>query len=1126
MSTQLVNELRSLIYQSENRLEPTLLLYLVPVLPEENIPWAFSISTLIEDQLLRSQVLSRLIARLPQEARETLLEDELIATQEMEEIVLQAKKLIALAPYLSAPLLQEALEIARTIDYEEHRVDALIKLAGHLPEKAKQKVLQEALEIARTIDYEEDRVDALIKLAEHLPEKAKQKVLQEALEFARTITNARSRARALIQLAPRLSDRARRRTLKMVRAIEYPYTRIATLIELIPYLSEQTKQKAAQEILEAAQTITGQKGRVDVLIKLAEQLPEGAKQKVLQEALETARVITNAKDRAEALIQLALRLSEEPKHPVLQEALEALRIRDALQTLEGDKGRAKALEVAMALKDARSRARVLIQLALHMSEETKHQVLQEVIEATRAIQDEKSRAITLIEIAPYLSEQLYSEALEIADAIEDEEYQALSLEALAPFQSNLQLHKVSVKVIPGLLLREVPVRLSVRIYGLLVQIPENERRVLLEELLHIIQRSFRSYEGGGEVGGGVEFGEDEEDDGDEGEGEEDEWESGSVRERRIERVVNTGFASVNQVDTPIDPAMPLACNQTFYLWLEIGHTVAGAIDVVPTPLPPLPTEAQLKVALFALTDGIKSTPGADVGELQLLRNGEVRVTRQPMQQPSISKDSDLLARRLFFPVQTQEHAGVFSLLCNIYYEQILIQSRLIQARVRHNTYPMYRTWALRSVVNYTLSRTISPAYLTRLASHRLSLMSNNNADNTLNFCFFGSSGEELFKSDVLRDEHQVQNLIEQARGVLLQAALDEGQRYRYDEDKLRDINRLQEDLIRFAIQGYRIYDVIIGHAGIAGIPEMAKALAKLMREPGFVQFAMKQSPRYVPPVALIYDYPLDTNAIRTSYTLCPAFLEAFHNNTPLEEIDCFKGVCPTREKDTLTTICPSGFWGYRHSLGIPLSIGPGLDAPPEIAYQGSLLCAAGVLIDQKFTMREAHIQKMRMLWPNLKWDYADTRYETLKLLKTTTPHLVYFYCHGGISKNDIPYIQVGLPEERGITRDNLRAADIEWDDPRPLVFINGCHTTALEPEKAVEFVSAFIERSAAGVIGTEITIFEPLACTFAEECLRHFLQGVPIGEAVRRARLALLQTGNPLGLVYVPYVLPSLRLVD
>ena len=90
-------------------------------------------------------------------------------------------------------------------------------------------------------------------------------------------------------------------------------------------------------------------------------------------------------------------------------------------------------------------------------------------------------------------------------------------------------------------------------------------------------------------------------------------------------------------------------------------------------------------------------------------------------------------------------------------------------------------------------------------------------------------------------------------------------------------------------------------------------------------------------------------------------------------------------------------------------------------------------------------------------------------------------------------------------------------------YVSFAHFT---PEKAVEFVSTFIENGAAGVIGAEIAIFEPLACAFAEECLRHFLQGVPIGEAVRKARLALLQSGNPLGLAYLPFVLPSVHLVE
>ena len=98
---------------------------------------------------------------------------------------------------------------------------------------------------------------------------------------------------------------------------------------------------------------------------------------------------------------------------------------------------------------------------------------------------------------------------------------------------------------------------------------------------------------------------------------------------------------------------------------------------------------------------------------------------------------------------------------------------------------------------------------------------------------------------------------------------------------------------------------------------------------------------------------------------------------------------------------------------------------------------------------------------------------------------------------------------------------------RPLVFINGCHTTALTPDVPLEFVSLFLEMSeASAVIGTEITIFEPLAVAFAEAFLPRFLAGTPLGEAVRGARLALLKDGNPLGLVYIPYALAGLRLVQ
>ena len=63
---------------------------------------------------------------------------------------------------------------------------------------------------------------------------------------------------------------------------------------------------------------------------------------------------------------------------------------------------------------------------------------------------------------------------------------------------------------------------------------------------------------------------------------------------------------------------------------------------------------------------------------------------------------------------------------------------------------------------------------------------------------------------------------------------------------------------------------------------------------------------------------------------------------------------------------------------------------------------------------------------------------------------------------------------------------------------------------------------AAGVIGTEVTIFPPLAMGFADEFLAaSLIMASPLGEAVRRSRLRLLARGNPLGWSTSPTRLPG-----
>lgn len=200
-----------------------------------------------------------------------------------------------------------------------------------------------------------------------------------------------------------------------------------------------------------------------------------------------------------------------------------------------------------------------------------------------------------------------------------------------------------------------------------------------------------------------------------------------------------------------------------------------------------------------------------------------------------------------------------------------------------------------------------------------------------------------------------------------------------------------------------------------------------------------------------------------------------------------------------------------------------VEAPATISFERAPLVVAGVSTDPAFIQWTGHEQTVRQFRPGLSWTCAASRSSLFALLKTSKPHLLYFYCHGGI-KNGVPYIQVGSPTEYVITRDNLRNERFRWDESWPLVFINGCKTAELDPSRALELVSACLQSSASGVVGTEITLFEPLACDFAEQFMQRFLVGLGFGEAIRGARLALLKENNPLGLLYIPYALASLSL--
>jgi hypothetical protein len=605
------------------------------------------------------------------------------------------------------------------------------------------------------------------------------------------------------------------------------------------------------------------------------------------------------------------------------------------------------------------------------------------------------------------------------------------------------------------------------------------------------------------------------------------------------RVVSTGLASPDEPGGWLDPDLPLAVGQQTVFWLEIGSPAVGSIEETPVALPDLPAGVRLTVALTTLEGDGLVVRGHDVGELSLGSDGTATVIRQPGQPVTAEAAAGPRETRLLFPLAPPTRAGTFRFRCNIYATGVLVQSRHVRIRVMAR--PRRTAGALRSRVedtDYSLSATLGGARLAQLGEHRLSVLVNRNDDGTHGFYFHGASGEWETNSGVSFTGEELQEYIEAMREALRLAAWGDGgpwnrQPYRYADGS--DPARLTGDLIRMCIRGYRLYNVVIdrlaGADGDGG--ERARQLAEVMRQPGLIQVALKERPEWVLPAALIYDHELDGGMPIESYQLCGQFLADLAAGTVLETAPCFVGDCPNRVAHK-TTICPGGLWGFRHALGFPISVGAAEVAPADreiaarITYTGAIELDAGIATDPGLTEWDRHEVELRRLRDDTSWQVARTREATFALLRDGRPHVVYFYCHGGVA-NRFPYLQVGdaTRGEGQIYADNLRSERISWKQQPPLVFINGCHTAALEPESAYQLVSGFVKlSSAAGVIGTEITIFEPLARAFAEEFLRRFLGGEPVGTAIRGARLRLLAQGNPLGLVYIPYAIASLQMVE
>jgi hypothetical protein len=223
-----------------------------------------------------------------------------------------------------------------------------------------------------------------------------------------------------------------------------------------------------------------------------------------------------------------------------------------------------------------------------------------------------------------------------------------------------------------------------------------------------------------------------------------------------------------------------------------------------------------------------------------------------------------------------------------------------------------------------------------------------------------------------------------------------------------------------------------------------------------------------------------------------------------------------------------GFWGFRHYIGIPLSVEDG-------TIQGKILAGDDlnvvVAVYEDIEGIETHLKEVNTLvtgqsrFKRAKMNYAKSKDQLIDYL-SRSPHIVYLLGHGTDSKEHFPEFTVG-PKDRTFMIKQVYFSDnkISWEQSHPLILLNGCHTGDVKPEQYFNFIEPMLGRyKASGVIGTEITIYPAMAIVFAHKFLEEFLGGEPAGRAVRDARLEVLKNYNPLGLVYNPFLSSGLTL--
>jgi hypothetical protein len=342
---------------------------------------------------------------------------------------------------------------------------------------------------------------------------------------------------------------------------------------------------------------------------------------------------------------------------------------------------------------------------------------------------------------------------------------------------------------------------------------------------------------------------------------------------------------------------------------------------------------------------------------------------------------------------------------------------------------------------------------------------------------------------------------------------------RYEPDdgdhRFAEASQVSTDLVQLAVAGSRLW-LQFGQR-LGADPDEPRKLEAIMRSPGLVQLAPREDPDLLVPLQLLYDRAVDA-ANQAALTLCSA--SSAWLQQPTDELPCLTNGCSEPEDDL--RVCPAGFWGFRHAVSItpsrPNKCSTGL--LDSVTVRGRPEALAALTSDNNVQpLAQPHVQRLSNLFSVVD---TNTRNGVRDELRGGARQLVYFLCHLR-HEGSVPVV-VGPVDGPGIDATTLYRWKLDLCRAQPLVFLNACNSVAASPERLLGLVDQFMRYGAAAALGTEITVFVSFAVAFAERLLEQFVASRPLGESIRRARVALLGAGNPLGLAYIAFGLPGFHM--